>query len=237
MATNTTSGGDGARRFALRFAFRHLVILVAYLVVLFNVILPALAAAGQHGAREVVVPVLLISPPLLALLVMIVERSGALKNWCVLLLNVLFFPAVVLNHDCAALLAYMRHGKPPVLWVTVVLNVVVFAYLLKYGARLLPRRCPGCRRLSLIPLIRLFQQEKRSANTSWCASCGGKFWKDRDGTWRPERRSTWLDTLEDSSTVRTAAPPDGSALSPTTHRPIGGRAASEAHPRLPEPVQ
>jgi hypothetical protein len=231
MATTTTTGRDSARRFTLRFGFRHLLILVAYLVVLFNIILPALWAAGQRGSWNVLVPVLLISPPLLALLVMIFERAGPLKNWCVLFLNVLFFPAVVLNHDCVALLNYLRQGRPPVLWVTLLLNIVVPGYLLKYGRRLWPRRCPGCRRRTSIPLIRLFKQEQRSSNTYWCAACGGKFWKDAQGTWQPERRKTWADTLDESLVAKPVTLPAAhSAASQTPHRPVAERASSEVQP-------
>jgi hypothetical protein len=232
MTTTTTTCPDSTGQFSLRFTFRHLLILVAYLVVLFYIVLPALAVAGRHGPRNVLVPVVLITPPLAALLVMIFERAGPLKNWCVLFLNVLFFPAVVLNHDCVALLTYLHRGRPPVLWVTVVLNVAAFAYLLKYSGRILPRRCPGCRRWTLIPLIRLFKQENRSVKTSWCASCGGKFWKDHEGVWRPERRTTWLDALERSEAAKTvvAPPPNGPTVSAMTHRPHTGRAVNEVQP-------
>jgi hypothetical protein len=232
MATSTTIDRDTSPRPAARFALRHLLIVFAYLAVLFKVVMPALRFSGLKAPSSLVAPVVLISPPLLALLVMVIERPGALRNWCVIFLNALFFPAVVLNHDFVALLGYLREGRAPVLWVTLVLNLVGFAWVSKYAGKLLPRICPSCQRRTLIPLIRLGKRESRSSKTSWCGSCGGKFWKDADQRWRSERRTTWLDALDESATVHDVVPTVGHGARPSApHRPGGSHLASEVRTR------
>jgi hypothetical protein len=177
-------------------------ILIAYLALLFKVVIPAFEITGHPSAWNLVLLTLLASPPLLALLVVIIERAGPAKNWAVSFLLFLFYPALALNHDGTALLDYVRHGRPPMLWATVLLNATAFAYALVYVGRVIPRPCPGCRRRTLIPLMRLYKKDERTSNTCWCASCGGKYWKDREGNWRIERRTTWLDGRKESPTLR-----------------------------------
>jgi hypothetical protein len=203
-------------------------ILIAYLAILLKFVIPIVTIAGHRTGWSAVTPILLISPPLLALLVMIIERPGPLKNWCVSFLNLLFFPALVLNHDVQSLLDYVHRGTAPALLPMLVLNGMVFAYVLVYRGRLVPNRCPACQRRALIPLMRLFKNEKRSSNTCWCASCGGKFWKDKEGAWRPERRKTWIDVAEQPAPTQTPTPAIGRprVLEPT-HRPVGGQTTSE----------
>jgi hypothetical protein len=234
MVTSTTIGRDTSSQLAAGFALRHLLIVFAYLAVLFKVVVPALRFSGLRAPSSLIMAVVLISPPLLALLALMIERPGALKSWCVIFLNALFFPAVVLNHDFVALLGYLREGRAPVLWVTVVLNLVGLACVSRFAGKLLPRICPRCARRALIPLIRLGKRESRSSNTSWCGSCGGKFWKDRDDRWRLERRQTWLDTLDESATARDVAPTPGHGASASApHRPRSGHLASEVWTRSP----
>ena len=156
-----------------------------------------------------------------------------MKNWSVSFMLFLFsHPALVLNHDCNALIAFVGYGRAPSLWATLVLNAMGVGYALAYTGRMLPRPCPGCRRRTLIPLMRLFKKDERSSNTFWCASCGGKYWKDQQGTWRPERRKTWLDGRQEPSTLRgrKAVPSGRPDIAETANRPLGRRAANEIHP-------
>jgi hypothetical protein len=189
-------GSDHSHGVGIRFTWRHAVILSAYLAILFLLLIPFFERNGQLGTQDVVRATLMVSPPLLALLVLAIESTGPVKNWTVSILLFLFYPSLLLNHDYNVLLNIMKYGRPPWLWVTLLINAVVATYALVYARRLAPRTCPGCQRRTLVPLMRLFKDEKRSSNTFWCASCGAKFWKDNEGKWRIEKRTTWVDGHE-----------------------------------------
>jgi hypothetical protein len=181
---------------------RHLIILLIYIVLLFGEIIPFLSRIGQTGTRGVLTATLLLSPPLLALLVVFIDRAGPLRNWAVLFLFVLLYPSLALYHDVVVVIDYVADGRLPTLWATLLLNATLLPVSVMYGRKMVPRPCPGCRRRTLIPLMRLFKKDKRSSNTCWCASCGGKFWKDRGGNWCVERRKTWLDAQKEPPTRR-----------------------------------
>jgi hypothetical protein len=205
-----------------RFTFRHFLILSVYFAVLFKVVIPLSRYAGGTRIGSIVLGALLLSPPLLALLVALIERPGPLKNWALSLLLCLFFPALVLNHDYAVVRDHLIRGTRPTLWATLLINAVVLTNTLPYIGRMVPRRCPNCRRRTLVPLLRLLKKDKRTAKTCWCASCGADFWKDRQGTWRPERRKTWLDEPAKPSTSGMPSSPAAPTQVPTTtHRPPG----------------
>jgi hypothetical protein len=214
-------GWDFAHRLRIRFTFRPLLILIAFVAIHLEFIIPALRVAGYQSAWSLVTPLVLASPPLLAALVMIIGRGGPVKNWCVSFLNLVFLPALALAYDGAAVRDYAHHGRTPPFLPTLLLNLVVIAQVLAYRARLIPSRCPNCQRRTLIPLMRLFQNEPRSSNTHWCAVCGGKVWKDTEGTWRSERRKTWLDQRAETSSAAVPAP--------ASARRNPGQAPSEAH--------
>jgi hypothetical protein len=214
-----------------------LVILVVYLAVVFKVIIPLVEGAGKfigdagmNTRANIALTVLLVSPPLLTLLVMLIERPGPLKNWAVSLLFYLFFPALVLNHDCVVAFAYLEGVQPPTLWATLLLNAVMLPHSLAFVRKMVPRPCPSCRRRTLVPLLRPLKKEKRTAKTCWCASCGQKYWKDQEGTWRVERRKTYLDAPESPPPTEKPAAQEGRpVVMGTPHRPQGGRAETELH--------
>jgi hypothetical protein len=217
--------------FGFRLTLRRWIILIVYVVLLFRVIIPLLQGVGQMKPGGILLAILALSPPLLALLVAFLERPGPTKNWALSLLVCLFFPMLVLNHDFAVVHDYLVSGKRPTLWATLLINIVVLTSTLPYVARRVPRPCPSCRRRTLVPLLRLFKKEKRTTKTCWCASCGGKFWKDREGIWRVERRRTWLDTSppEPPPTEQQAAQEGRPEVPATPHRPQGGRVETEIH--------
>jgi hypothetical protein len=225
-------GPDQSRNLEIRFTLRHSLILIAYTAFLFKMLISALEVTGHQGAWNLLIATLLVSPPLLALLVVIIGRAGPMKNWSVSFLIFLFWPAVVLNHDRVALLDYVRYGRYPMFWGTLLLNAVLVAYTLVYVGRMAPRTCPGCQRRTLIPLMRLFKKDRRSSNTYWCASCGGKYRKDQEGNWRGERRETWLDGSKEPPTPRAmkAAAGGRPEVAKTTHRLLGRRSVNETHP-------
>jgi hypothetical protein len=214
-----------SRNGGFRITGRYLLILYVYLVILLRVIVPGLRALSPAGTWHIGLATLLVSLPLLASLVVAFDRPGPLKNWAVSFLIFLLYPAIALNHDLAALSDYLARGTRPALWTTLLLNLAIIPPSVFYARRLVPRACPGCRRRTLIPLMRLFKEEERSAKTCWCASCGGKYWKDQEGNWRVERRRTWMDGPQ-------KAPAQPLVASPPVGRP---EAQVPMHCPLPDP--
>jgi hypothetical protein len=222
----TTMDQGQAHNVGFRFTLRHLIILSVHCAVLFKVVIPLIKFAGYTRTGSIVLAALLVSPPLMALLVALIERPGPLKNWALSLLLCLFFPLLVLNHDIAVAHDYLVSGRWPTLWATFLINLVILANTLPYAGRMVPRPCPTCRRRTLVPLLRLYKQDKRTAKTCWCASCGGKFWKDREGTWRVERRKTWHDAQAKPSTSAGARSPGPG----TAYRPLAKQAENQKTP-------
>jgi hypothetical protein len=150
----------------------------------------------RTGLVQAVPLAALYTPWLAGLLIILLDRRGPVRNWLGPLLISLFYPALGFWYDSLALEAWVREGTRPA-WVFLVPvnGVLIFGFAM-YLAKMYPKHCPRCQRRSLIALLRLFGQEKRTAKTYWCASCGAKLWKDREGRWQNERRRTWLDTAE-----------------------------------------
>jgi hypothetical protein len=211
--------------FGFRLTLRRSIILILYVLLLFRVIIPLLVSVGQMKLGGLLLATLALSPPLLALLVAFLERPGPVKNWALSLLLCLFFPMLVLNHDLTVVHDYLVSGKQPTLWATLLINIVILTNTLPYAGRMVPRPCPNCRRRTLVPLLRLLKKDKRTANTCWCASCGGKFWKDRQGVWRVERRTTWLDASREQPAGQNGRP----EAPGTPHCPQEGRAEINVH--------
>jgi hypothetical protein len=201
---------------AMKITKRRLLILVAFLLIIFGVISPWLSGVSHGNAAGPLLAKLLISPPLLALLMVVIDEAGPLRNWAVTFLLLLVLPALVAYHDVTAAFQLVAHGIWPNLWGTLLLNAILLPPVLIFGRRMVPKPCPGCRRPALIPLTQLVKKEKRSANTFWCARCGGKYWKDQQGHWRLERRKTWFDRTKEPSTVRRMKPASPKAARPPT---------------------
>jgi len=163
------------------------------------VIIPFLGSIGRTDLRGPLMATLLWSPPLLALLVMFIDKPSPFRNWAVWFLIVLVYPALALYHDAGVLIDYVANGRPPTLWATLLFNAALLPATVFYGGKMVPRRCPGCRRWTSIPLMQLFKKDKRTSNTRWCDSCGREFWKDRGGNWRDERRKTWWSATNERS--------------------------------------
>jgi hypothetical protein len=208
-------------------------IISLYFTGLIKFIIPAVKYAGFTRTGPLALGALLLSVPVLAMLVAMIEKTGPLKNWAIMLLLGLFFPALVLNHDLTVLHSYMVSGRRPFVWGPLLVNALVLKNGLPYLLRMVPRPCPSCRRRTLIPLLRLFRTDKPSASTCWCACCGAKFLKGPEGEWRLERRKTWLEELEKPATPAIeAAPTDRCPVAgPTTHRLPARRTANRSrHP-------
>lgn len=132
----------------------------AMIVVVFVALAATLFRDVTPDVRTLLVPV---SPPLLALLVVLFERTSPAKFWLAGLLASLFPPALAAWCD---LLAW-RHGRGQVTLVPVlvVVNALGLAWI-RRAARRLPGSCPACGLRSLLPLGR------QSRGMRWCASCG-----------------------------------------------------------------
>jgi hypothetical protein len=211
------------------------VILAVHLLIIFKVVIPFLARTPFNDSRHALIISLLVSPPLLALLEALIDREGPVKNWTVGFLLCMFQPALALNHDAVVVAEYLASGKPPVLWATLLLNATLIPASVIYLRKMVPRVCPGCQKRTLIPLMRLLMKDGRTTNTCWCASCGGKYWKDREGHWRVERRKTWLDSPKETPApkVTGAPPPPFAGPVPVAARnDPPGRDANKVTPRL-----
>jgi hypothetical protein len=223
MSCDRSQGGK------FRLPWRRLLIAVVYLGLLTGMILPALESLRLGLGLNVPLATLMVSFPLLAILVMLLDRPGPVRNWSVRFLFFMIYPAIALNHDIIVVVDYVKTGHRPTLWATLLLNLVVVACSLRFLRRMVPKVCPGCGKRALLLLMRLGKSDPRTPNTYWCASCGHKVWQDRDGTLRPERRKTWLDAPQGRRAPSREAPAtaDKSLPPATPHRPPRVGAANE----------
>jgi hypothetical protein len=136
------------------------------LVVYFAVIFALIATIWKDDLYALTPIILPLSPPLLALLVVLFERPGPAKFWLAGMLLSLSIPAFVVGVDVIGVLAW-RAGYSPlgVLLVLLVVNPFGLVPLVWFGGRL-PRHCPECGLRALLPLGGRFPR------LLWCASCG-----------------------------------------------------------------
>src|SRR5262249_6340492 len=135
-----------------QFTRRHALILSIHLLVLFGAITPVLERSVRFSTLSVVLSAFVLTPPLLALLVMLIDRPGPVKNWGFLLLLVLLYPALAVSHDVQAVSDYLTSGKVPNAQVLFLINAMVLPVSIVYAARMMPRPCPGCCMRTLVPL-------------------------------------------------------------------------------------
>jgi hypothetical protein len=198
-------------------------------------VLAGTLALELHGSRYLILgkfdlPLLLL-PWAAGILVLAIGRAGPVKNWAVPWLISFSFPVIIVKYGIHLTRMSSSFGSAsgPAVFLFFVL-VVPVAWYLRCLARMSPRRCPGCGRVSLIPLMEVDKQDERSANTRWCAGCGGKYWKDRRAGWQPERRTTWHDRQADQGKSATTVGPHvpspapasktkATPASPTTMKP------------------
>jgi hypothetical protein len=185
---------------------RHLAIIATFFAIFLGILTPL---ARELGARRVLNPpllLLLLAPWLLAVLILVFERKSPLKFWLAPLLLSLLGPALAIGHNWLVVESWLKFQTAPNLVVTFVLNIVLIGTFTFFAAEMSPRRCPDCKRLTMIPLRGFWGPGMRTPNTRWCAACGAKYWRTTDGEWREERRRTWLDNLKESTQ---ASPSDG----------------------------
>jgi hypothetical protein len=210
---------------ALRFRARHLLIVVAYFAVLLGILVPVVRYYGSSGMINGSLVILLASPWLLGILVLLVERKGPVKYWAAPLLLSLTAPALALSHDWVIADVWRRTGSVPNAMVSLLVNALLIGTFSLFFASMYPGCCPRCGHRSLIPLLRLWGRGSRTSKTRWCGHCGAQYWRNREGLWQKERRSTWVDAL-----VRQVTSHDGADAPPaTTHtRPDAAPSAIRA---------
>ena len=139
-----------------------------------GVVTTELATSGGGATRLLFVTVLVL--PWMLGAVILTWSDGPVKNWAVRLIVSLSFAATL----CYTALILTRMaaflGISPVLCSGPFIAIPMAWYL--FLIHMSPRLCPVCEKRSLIPLMQLVITEKRSANTRWCAGCGGKYWKN-----------------------------------------------------------
>ena len=142
--------------------------------------------------------VILISPWVLGMMVMIFDRAGPVRNWFGSVVHSVFYPLALITFNWCVVDQWMRYGWLPHPVLVVAVNLLLLACLGFCFRYLRPRRCPSCRRGSMIPLMPWLFRERRSNSTHWCALCGSQYWM-KEGAWEPERRKSWWDYAQSHS--------------------------------------
>jgi hypothetical protein len=177
-----------------RWTMRRLALVpVVYFGALALVLWASLRSPQGPGTFNATTLLVLLSPWAIGVVIALVKRADPVRNWLLPLLFSLFLPAALLCYDAHLTLMFSRGENAQVSLMALATNAIFLAWYVKFVAKLSPRTCPECGHRSLIPLASLWKDDPRTLTTRWCASCGDKFWPDRQGIWRPEKRRTWLD--------------------------------------------
>lgn len=188
-----------ARPRGLRLTIRHQMILVVYFALVLMIVNAQHAKAGSVGWEDGTLWALLLSPWILGGLVMLLDQPGPIRNWAVSGLLMCFSPALTIQHDYYALKGLIETGRIAHPLQSLLFNAFFLGSFAVYWYHMGIARCPQCERRALIPLMRLWGQAPRTTKTRWCASCGALLWRHADGSWRKERRRTWLDEVREST--------------------------------------
>jgi hypothetical protein len=177
---------------------RLLMVPALYIILLLAVFIPWFRSSGMSGPVLLSVFILLLLPWTIGVLSSVLKCANPAWAWAVSVLNILLCFTIFI---CYTKLIYISMDllgievfRPT--FVVIAINTLFLVCYSRSLARLGPRRCPSCKRRTLIPLLRFGKLDKRTANTRWCASCGAMFWRDRHRVWQVERRKTWLDEDE-----------------------------------------
>jgi hypothetical protein len=135
---------------------------------------------------------LLISPWIVGMTIMVLDREGPVRNWLGATVHSLFYPLALVVYNGAMIEQWRRFGSLPHLVTVVLVNLLLLTCFVFFVRYFWPQRCPSCGHRSFIPLMPLLFREQRSNSTHWCASCGVQYWK-KEGEWVVERRKTWWD--------------------------------------------
>lgn len=182
-----------SRPSGLRPTLRHQMIAIVYFAVIFAIV----DAVRKRGIAETLGVMtacgLLLTPWILGVLVMVLDRPGPQRNWTVTSIFMLFAPGIALYYDSVTVATYWRTGTIYSVPLTLFMNLFFFGSYAIYWKATGPQTCPLCNKWALIPLVRLSGPTRRTEKTRWCAACGGLLWRLGNGPWQKERRRTWLD--------------------------------------------
>jgi hypothetical protein len=218
----------------LRPNVRLLLIVVALFDLLMGALVLLIRHLGTIGALPPYLTVLVLSPWLLGILVLTIDRPSPVKYWAAPLLLSLIAPALAVCHDGLIIRSWTLAGGPPDAVVTLLLNIALIIPFCFGIHHMSPRLCPDCGRRAMIPMLRPRGRSRRTALIRWCGSCGARYGRIGAGPWKSERRTTWLDA--DVAPGAGAAPgPDGWPRERRApHRaPAAGRGG---HPERPTPA-
>src|SRR3954467_14307639 len=101
------------RPYGLRPTLRHQAILVVYFALAFAVVAAALRHDPVGGLEQGVLGALLLTPWILGILFLLLDREGPVRNWAVSSVLMLFAPALALRHDWIAAVEAFQTGRIP----------------------------------------------------------------------------------------------------------------------------
>jgi hypothetical protein len=222
----------------LRLTVRRLSILVASVAVIFGVLVPVLQPFGGAGFVNPTLAILLLSPWVLGILLLALDRHGPVKYWAAPILVSLMAPVLVACHDWCMIQTMVLHGIIPSVISTVLINLCLIGAFTFYLVGMWPRRCLRCGHWTLIPLLKFWGQEKRTVNTRRCGACGSKFWRRHRGEdWKVERRWTWIDGVGKDSRAEAVGNAKGQSDSADRGPTVVNPAPHQEEPSLPSPPQ
>src|SRR5206468_209130 len=128
-------------------------------------LVPVLKHYGSSGMFNGTQAILIVSPWLLGILVLLVERKGPVKYWAAPLLLSLTTPALAISHNWVILDVWRRTGHVPHAIVSLLINVALIGTFSLFLASMYPGSCPKCGHRSLIPLRDLWGRNRRTPKT------------------------------------------------------------------------
>ncbi len=106
----------------LRPNVRHLLIVAAFFALMLGVLVPLVRHLGTIGVIQPYLMILVLSPWLLGILVLAIDRPSPVKYWAAPLLLSLIAPALAVGHDWLIIRSWMLTGGPPDAVVTLLLE-------------------------------------------------------------------------------------------------------------------
>jgi hypothetical protein len=178
----------------LRPNMRLSLIVVAFFALLMGVLVPLIRHLGPIGALPPDLMILVLSPWLLGILVLTIDRPSPVKFWAAPILLSLIAPALAVGHDGLIIRSWAHAGGPPHAMVTLLLNIALIVPFCFSVHHMSPRPCPDCGQRAMIPMMRPWGQGRGRGMTliRWCGSCGARYGRIGGGPWTRERRTAWL---------------------------------------------